>query len=105
VTIKIIARPIMIGVRGYSCSMVLIKAGDLVKSGGIEFHIKSRDGPKVEYWVSDTERIRVENRHEFMKRCYQRGNLIVEPGEGKFGDDEEWHGRERYVEVADWAEE
>ena len=81
--------------------MVTIRPGDLVKSGGVEFHIKHSGDGKIQYWCSDTGETYNESFEVFVERCKQRGNIIIEPGDGKFKPDEEWNGREKYVEVAE----
>ncbi len=80
-------------------TMPRIMGGDLVISGGIKFHIKYSGGGEVQYWAEDTKKTHVESFEMFMSRCEQHGNIIIKPGEGKFGDDEEWDGREEYREV------
>jgi len=80
--------------------MVTIKKGDLVVSGGVEFHVKmSRDG-EIQVWCSDTGETIKETFGQFVERCRQRGNIIIKPGDGKFETEEEWDHREEYVEVA-----
>jgi len=80
--------------------MVRIMAGDLVKSGGVEFHIKHSEDGTIQFWCSDTHKTHKESFEEFVERCRQRGNIIIEPDEGKFDSDHRNYGRERYVEVA-----
>lgn len=79
--------------------MVTIKKGDVVVSGGVEFHVKmSRDG-EIQVWCNDTCETIKESFGEFIERCRQRGNIIIKPGDGKFETEEEWSHREKYVEV------
>lgn len=81
--------------------MVEVFAGDLVKSGGVEFHIKYIGDGVVQFWCSDTHETQRETWEEFVERCRQRGNFILEPNEGKFDSHHRDYGRERYVEVAE----
>jgi len=84
---------------GWLGNMPKIFAGDLVKSGGIAFHIKESEDEMVRYWASDTGEIYSESFKMFVSRCEQHGNIIIKPGEGKFGNEEDWDGREEYREV------
>jgi len=81
--------------------MVSIFAGDLVKSGGVEFHIKHSEDGRIQYWAADTGRTSNETFDEFIERCRQRGNIIIEPDEGKFESDHKNYGRERVVVTAE----
>ncbi len=75
-----------------------ILGGDLVKSGGVEFHIKNSEDGMVQFWCGDTGRTHRESFDEFVERCKQRGNIIIEPDEGKFESNHRNYGRERFVE-------
>lgn len=80
--------------------MVTVREGDLVLSGGVEFHIKYSEDGNIQAWCDDTGETISEDFEMFIERCKQRGSIHIKPGEGKFGEDTEWEGREEYKELA-----
>jgi hypothetical protein len=81
-------------------SMVSIVAGDLVRSGGVDFHVKHSEDGVIQVWCSDTGETISESFTAFVERCRQRGNIIIKPGEGKFDNAVDPDTRERYMEAA-----
>lgn len=80
--------------------MVSIMKGDLVRSGGVDFHVKHSDSGTIQVYCDDTGETIYEDFDEFVERCRQRGSIRIVPGRGKFESDVDCDEREEYKEIA-----